>query len=126
MPRWRWRYQKTCSWCILISIGTENREFVHLRPCFQKRIISFFLLLCLNCSTPFELHDDNYVLKAMKFAEKSRNDGTSQNIPTDGGESSSMATTYQTHPSGSSISSRPPNSSPLPGILKARVKHEQH
>ncbi|XP_047950252.1 transcription factor-like protein DPB isoform X1 [Salvia hispanica] len=80
-------------------------------------------------STPFELHDDNYVLKAMKFAEKSRNDGTAQNIPSDGGESCSMVTSYRTqgpHPSGSSISSRPPNSSPLPGILKARVKHEQH
>lgn len=80
-------------------------------------------------STPFELHDDNYVLKAMKFSEKTRTDGSAQSILTDGGESSSMPNTYQpqaSHPSGSNIVSRPPNSSPLPGILKARVKHEQH
>ncbi|KAK6151340.1 hypothetical protein DH2020_013975 [Rehmannia glutinosa] len=79
-------------------------------------------------STPFELHDDNYVLKAMKFGEKSQINGAAQNISTDGGESSSMANTYQSqipHPSRSNISGRPPNSPPLPGILKARVKHEQ-
>ncbi|KAK4404764.1 Transcription factor-like protein DPB [Sesamum angolense] len=81
-------------------------------------------------STPFELHDDNYVLKAMKFCEKPQVDGagTSHNLPTmDGGESSSMANAYQPqipHPSRPNVSGRPPTSPPLPGILKARVKHE--
>ncbi|KAL0404815.1 UNVERIFIED_CONTAM: Transcription factor-like protein DPB [Sesamum radiatum] len=81
-------------------------------------------------STPFELHDDNYVLKAMKFCEKPQVDGagTSQHLPTtDGGESSSMANAYQPqipHPSRPTVSGRPPTSPPLPGILKARVKHE--
>ncbi|KAI3444333.1 hypothetical protein Pfo_000998 [Paulownia fortunei] len=78
-------------------------------------------------STPFELHDDNYVLKAMKFCEKTQVDGVAQNIHMDGGESSSMANVYQPqipHPSRSNISGRPPTSPPLPGILKARVKHE--
>ncbi|PIN10201.1 E2F-like protein [Handroanthus impetiginosus] len=78
-------------------------------------------------STPFELHDDNYVLKAMKFCGKTQVDGAMQNIPADGGESSSMADVYQPqipHPSRSNILCRTPTSPSLPGILKARVKHE--
>ncbi|CAA0829834.1 Transcription factor-like protein DPB [Striga hermonthica] len=66
-------------------------------------------------STPFELHDDNYVLKAMKFGIKNP-----QNIPSRRGESSSMANMYQFQ---ASHFSRP--SLTLPAILKARVKHEQ-
>ncbi|XP_050226569.1 transcription factor-like protein DPB isoform X2 [Mercurialis annua] len=41
-------------------------------------------------STPFELHDDNYVLKAMKSRERRESDGAAPNITTDGGEASSM------------------------------------
>ncbi|KAL3841164.1 hypothetical protein ACJIZ3_025755 [Penstemon smallii] len=64
-------------------------------------------------STPFELHDDNYVLKAMNFS------GIPQNmLLTNGGESSSMPNML----SRSNISGMPP----VPGILKARVKHEHH
>ncbi|XP_022882714.1 transcription factor-like protein DPB isoform X1 [Olea europaea var. sylvestris] len=74
-------------------------------------------------STPFEIHDDNYVLKAMKFCEKQRGDGTDR-IPANGGESSSMANLYQPHPSRSNIPGMTPTSPPLPGILKARVKYE--
>ncbi|KAL8460053.1 hypothetical protein ACS0TY_031825 [Phlomoides rotata] len=78
-------------------------------------------------STPFELHDDNYVLKAMKFCGKRQIEGGPQSIPTNRGESSSMPNSYHPqlhHPPGSNILGRPSNSSPLPGILKARVKHE--
>ncbi|XP_073033675.1 transcription factor-like protein DPB [Primulina eburnea] len=67
-------------------------------------------------STPFELHDDYYILKAMKFCEK----------PSDGGESSHVPN-YQPqipHPSTSNIPAIPPASPSLPGILKARVKNE--
>ncbi|CAJ1926531.1 unnamed protein product [Sphenostylis stenocarpa] len=76
-------------------------------------------------STPFELHDDNYVLKAMKFCERSQNDNTPDN-PTDGGEGSSMSSLYhaQVPTSASNLPTRPPSSPPLPGILKARVKNE--
>ncbi|KAL8489339.1 hypothetical protein ACS0TY_024810 [Phlomoides rotata] len=75
-------------------------------------------------STPFELHDDNYVLKAMKLSSKTRADGEIQRI-TDGGESSSLPNAYHPHiPHPSNTSGRPPTSPPLPGILKARVKHE--
>ncbi|KAJ1415113.1 hypothetical protein SESBI_18302 [Sesbania bispinosa] len=76
-------------------------------------------------STPFELHDDNYVLKAMKFCERPQSDNMTHN-PTDGGEGSSMSGLYQPQvpPSGSNMSVRPPTSPPLPGILKARVKQE--
>ncbi|KAL5182021.1 Transcription factor-like protein DPB [Glycine soja] len=72
-------------------------------------------------STPFELHDDNYVLKAMKLCEGSHNDNTTDN-PTDGGEGSSIYAQVPT--SVSNPPNRPPSSPPLPGILKARVKNE--
>ncbi|KAL4341236.1 hypothetical protein GQ457_08G019130 [Hibiscus cannabinus] len=45
-------------------------------------------------STPFELHDDNYVLKAMKFCERPQDDETAHNISADG-EGSSMSAMYQ-------------------------------
>lgn len=83
------------------------------------------VIICPKCSTPFELHDDNYVLKAMKLCGKRQIGDGPEN---DRGESSSMPNSYQLQlphrPSGSNILGRPPNSSPLPGILKARVKHE--
>ncbi|KAL5740842.1 hypothetical protein ACOSQ2_030022 [Xanthoceras sorbifolium] len=78
-------------------------------------------------STPFELHDDNYVLKAMKFCERPQSDDMVQSIPADGGEGSSMSGMYQQQilpPPRSNTTSRPPTSPPVPGILKARVKHE--
>ncbi|XP_004307868.1 PREDICTED: transcription factor-like protein DPB-like [Fragaria vesca subsp. vesca] len=74
-------------------------------------------------STPFELHDDNYVLKAMKFCDRPQAD--------DGGEGSSMSAMYQQHippqiplPPMVNTPLRTPTSPPLPGIIKARVKHE--
>ncbi|KAE9452874.1 hypothetical protein C3L33_15229, partial [Rhododendron williamsianum] len=36
-------------------------------------------------STPFELHDDNYVLKAMKFCERPQGDAAAPNSSADGG-----------------------------------------
>ncbi|KAK8649460.1 hypothetical protein V6N13_130189 [Hibiscus sabdariffa] len=77
-------------------------------------------------STPFELHDDNYVLKAMKFCERPKSDETAHNFSV-GGDSSSMSAMYQQQilpPPRTSTPGRPPASPPLPGILKARVKHE--
>lgn len=85
----------------------------------------------VNSSTPFELHDDNYVLKAMKFCGRQNDDVVAaQNVAAaDGGEgsSSSMANMFQhqiPHPSAPNTSARIPTSPPVPGILKARVKHE--
>ncbi|XP_015089310.1 transcription factor-like protein DPB isoform X1 [Solanum pennellii] len=80
-------------------------------------------------STPFELHDDNYILKAMNFCGRSNDGSVPQNVSADGGEgpSSSMASMFQHHipnPSAPNSSGRLPTSPPLPGILKARVKHE--
>ncbi|KAG9157473.1 hypothetical protein Leryth_010312 [Lithospermum erythrorhizon] len=79
-------------------------------------------------STPFELHDDNYVLKAMKLCERPQSDTVVQDLPADGGESSVIPSMLPpqipSHPSCSSVPSRPNTSPPLPGILKARVKHE--
>ncbi|GER25782.1 transcription factor DP [Striga asiatica] len=80
-------------------------------------------------STPFELHDDNYVLKAMNFGKKTPANSTEQNMLNDGGESSSMANMYTqpqqiSHPQRTNLSGRAATSPPLPGILKARVKNE--
>ncbi|XP_061357338.1 transcription factor-like protein DPB isoform X3 [Gastrolobium bilobum] len=70
-------------------------------------------------STPFELHYDNYVLKAMKFCERPESDNITNNI-TSGGEGSSMPGLYQSQvpPPVSNGPVRPPTSPPLPGILK--------
>ncbi|KAK9195478.1 hypothetical protein WN943_003600 [Citrus x changshan-huyou] len=79
-------------------------------------------------STPFKLHDDNSVLKAMKFCERQQSDDMAQSFPADDGEGSSMAGVYQPPqllpPPRANNSNRPPTSPPVPGILKARVKHE--
>ncbi|CAK9176105.1 unnamed protein product [Ilex paraguariensis] len=78
-------------------------------------------------STPFELHDDNYVLKAMKFCERPQGDDMAHNFSADGGEGSSMPDIFHPEipiPSISSIPVSTPTSPPLPGIIKARVKHE--
>nr|XP_043612774.1 transcription factor-like protein DPB [Erigeron canadensis] len=69
-------------------------------------------------STPFELHDDNYVLKAMKLSDGSND------IPREGGVGSSMSAMIQPASFPPPRSTRPPPSPPLPGILKGRVKSE--
>ncbi|KAK4833819.1 hypothetical protein QYF36_011889 [Acer negundo] len=72
-------------------------------------------------STPFELHDDNYVMKAMKFCDRPQSDDMVQNFPADGGEGSSMPGMYQQQILPSSrpnTSSRPPTSPPVPGEYK--------
>lgn len=104
-----------------------------------QKITSFLSLLLLppfsvsslyQCSTPFELYDDNYILKAMKFCERREGNDLAHNFPVDRGESSSIPSTFQpqiTSPSKLSIQlSRTPTSPPLPGIIKARVKRENH
>ncbi|KAL4189929.1 hypothetical protein AMTRI_Chr08g209510 [Amborella trichopoda] len=88
-------------------------------------------------STPFELHDDAYVLKAMRFCEGGQqqqhgNASVSQESVrvSEGAESSSMLHHGFTHhhhsmPQTSSYG-RPSTSHPVPGILKGRVKHEHN
>lgn len=88
-------------------------------------------------STPFELHDDNYVLKAMKLGKTPQD--ANHNCTATGGESSSFQAmslsqsqsqsqpqpeTHIDYSSRSSAAGRPPTSPPLPGILKARTKYE--
>ncbi|KAK1313831.1 Transcription factor-like protein DPB [Acorus calamus] len=77
-------------------------------------------------STPFELHDDSYVLKAMRFCERPDGGECSHEPASNGGESSSMHETYQhqiQHPT-RLVTGKPPSSPSIPGILKARVKNE--
>ncbi|XP_051138816.1 transcription factor-like protein DPB [Andrographis paniculata] len=79
-------------------------------------------------STPFELHDDNYVLKAMNSRGKTQvSDESAQNIPTNGGEGSSMSNVHLpqlSRPVRPNTSGMLPASPPLPGIIKARIKNE--
>ncbi|KAJ9554830.1 hypothetical protein OSB04_009444 [Centaurea solstitialis] len=78
-------------------------------------------------STPFELHDDNYVLKAMKFCDGSNNNN---NVCREGGGAGSSMFEGRVPlppaqpPRATMAHGRPPPSPPLPGILKGRVKHE--
>ncbi|XP_072955190.1 transcription factor-like protein DPB [Typha angustifolia] len=77
-------------------------------------------------STPFELHDDSYVLKAMRFCEREENDGTHE-PSSNGGECSSTMNMYQHHipqPTRPNTTGKLPTSPPIPGILKGRIKHE--
>ncbi|ERN10481.1 hypothetical protein AMTRI_Chr07g28220 [Amborella trichopoda] len=83
-------------------------------------------------STPFELHDDTYVLKAMRFCETQHGDAAQEATRvSNGGESSSMHhhgiyPHLMPQPSRPSASGRLITLPPVPGILKGRVKHEHH
>nr|XP_010943404.1 transcription factor-like protein DPB [Elaeis guineensis] len=77
-------------------------------------------------STPFELHDDAFVLKAMRFREREHNNSALE-PSSNGGECPSTLGMYQHHvqqPSRPNSTNKLPSSPPIPGILKARVKHE--
>nr|XP_010918667.1 LOW QUALITY PROTEIN: transcription factor-like protein DPB [Elaeis guineensis] len=77
-------------------------------------------------STPFELHDDSFVLKEMRFCERAQKDGA-HDSSSNGGESSSTLSMYQHHvhqPVRPNSTHKLPTSPPIPGILKARVKQE--
>lgn len=95
-------------------------------------------------STPFELHDDAYVLKAMRFNNVPNNmheGGDGQGIiKSEYVEEENMDTQYPPHMQYASpcrnstaqyqqlgcLPGKYSNSLPLPGILKARVKQEYH
>lgn len=77
-------------------------------------------------STPFELHDDNYVLKAMKLCDRERVEGCST-VPSTATATATATAYHPTQVLPRSMTSTPvrnPASSPVPGILKARVKNE--
>lgn len=76
-------------------------------------------------STPFELQDDSFVLKAMGLSGKQETEGT-QTPVANGGECSSTPNNcwHQSPQPPMPRGVRLPNSSPIPGILKGRVKHE--
>ncbi|KAG6500020.1 transcription factor-like protein DPB [Zingiber officinale] len=77
-------------------------------------------------STPFELHDDSYVVKAMGLCKREKSDG-SLTPCSNGGDGSSLMNASQNHTSPSSRANsmaRVLASPPKPGILKSRVKNE--
>ncbi|KAM0904800.1 hypothetical protein ACQ4PT_017792 [Festuca glaucescens] len=78
-------------------------------------------------STPFELHDDSYVIKALNSSGKEQNHVTPE-PRSNGCEGSSMPNIYRNHVQQSAMANngttRLPSSPPVPGILKGRVKHE--
>uniref|UniRef100_A0A0D9XK27 E2F/DP family winged-helix DNA-binding domain-containing protein n=1 Tax=Leersia perrieri TaxID=77586 RepID=A0A0D9XK27_9ORYZ len=74
-------------------------------------------------STPFELHDDSFVLKALGFSGKESNGAEA--AVANGGECSSTPNIYHQSPQIARPNGvRLPTSPPIPGILKGRVKHE--
>ncbi|KAJ6778299.1 TRANSCRIPTION FACTOR DP [Salix koriyanagi] len=82
-------------------------------------------------STPFELHDDNYVLKAMKFCERPQSNIMAPNPAAGGGggggEGASMSSMYQPQTRSSPMTNnpvRPPTSPPLPGIIKVHTNNK--
>uniref|UniRef100_A0ACD5WDZ9 Uncharacterized protein n=1 Tax=Avena sativa TaxID=4498 RepID=A0ACD5WDZ9_AVESA len=78
-------------------------------------------------TTPFELHDDSYVIKALNSSGKEQN-GVTPEPRSNGCEGSSMQNIYrhqvQQSARASNGTARLPSSPPVPGILKGRVKHE--
>ncbi|ONK57016.1 uncharacterized protein A4U43_C10F15690 [Asparagus officinalis] len=79
-------------------------------------------------STPFELHDDSYVLKAMRFCDKEQNNGV-QDPTSNLGESSSIQCMFPSQtpqPTRPSSLGKVPSSPPIPGILKARGSKHEH
>ncbi|KAL6643182.1 hypothetical protein ACP70R_021363 [Stipagrostis hirtigluma subsp. patula] len=80
-------------------------------------------------STPFELQDDSFVLKAMGLSGKEETDGAQAPVA-NGGQCSSMPTkvcpqSHQSPQPSRPREVRPASSAPIPGILKGRVKHER-
>ncbi|CAI0469196.1 unnamed protein product [Linum tenue] len=80
-------------------------------------------------STPFELHDDNYVLKAMKLSERPRDtDSPTPNMIISIDEERSRMFQQQQQLLPAAITTTPvrpaPTSPPIPGIIKSRAKHE--
>uniref|UniRef100_A0A0E0QZL8 Transcription factor-like protein DPB n=3 Tax=Oryza TaxID=4527 RepID=A0A0E0QZL8_ORYRU len=73
-------------------------------------------------STPFELHDDSFVLKALGFSGKEPDD--TQARVGNGGECSTTPIYHQSPQVARPNGVRLPTSPPIPGILKGRVKHE--
>ncbi|KAK4743237.1 hypothetical protein SAY87_001238 [Trapa incisa] len=80
-------------------------------------------------STPFELHDDNYILKEMKLSQRPNNSENATHSLSINEIQDCLPTAHQAQipaPNGSILNTpvRCPTSPPVPGILKARVKHE--
>lgn len=101
-------------------------SFNNFKTCPTFSDLLTWLFIISKCSTPFELHDDSYVLKAMGLCERGQHDGAPE-PSSNGGDCSSMSGMYQHHTSQGSMSSsmgKMITSPPKPGILKARVKNE--
>lgn len=77
-------------------------------------------------STPFELHDDAYILKAMRFCE--REPGENPEDPLISGAQSNACLPHDHTAAASSMTNdihKLPGSPPIPGILKGRSRHDR-
>lgn len=110
--------------------------------CCQSFLTELIQTFPFLCSTPFELHDDAYVLKAMSLQEHQGGDSVEILGDTDFDDNGVGGNTEDEHPSSiSGLFQHAPHSTspyygfapgagksgqwpPVPGILKARVKHE--
>nr|XP_043610729.1 transcription factor-like protein DPB isoform X2 [Erigeron canadensis] len=77
-------------------------------------------------STPFELHDDNYVLKAMKLSGQPEFDDMTIDVsdqPKEEVIANDTSPMFWTPSKPTVQSGKPSSSPPVPGILKPRAKH---
>lgn len=113
-------------WAALIKLKSFFFYYIFLISNISLLYPVLNLCWTLNYSTPFELHDDSYVLKAMRFCEREPNDGARE-PSSNGGECSSTVGMHQNQipqTTRSNLTGKLPASPPIPGILKGRVKHE--
>ena len=126
---------------------SEDKFFHKTMVMFFDHVLKIFILQLIEkfrvvCSTPFELHDDAFVLKAMSLQEQQGGDSVEILGDTDFDDNGVAGNMEDERPSLiSGLFQHAPHSSspyygfapgagksgqwpPVPGILKARVKHE--
>ncbi|RWR91580.1 transcription factor-like protein DPB [Cinnamomum micranthum f. kanehirae] len=122
----RHRLEKKAAYLQELEDQVSKTWYNGMSSCMAQEMLLLgeWLYLLFWFSTPFELHDDAYVLKSMRLCGRQNEEGTHDPI-VERVESSSMLSVYQHHiPRASAIRGQPA-SPPIPGILKARIKHEQ-
>lgn len=130
MPRWRLKYQKICSLCILISIGIllvacyPSKEVI-LRDFFTATNLFLFMAAhLLNCMMTITFSRQWSYVKTQQVTRWLK---TSLQMMVAKGWAFPVCihlNSQLTNSSRSIFSGMPPTLAPLPGILKSRVKHK--
>ncbi|KAF3774217.1 Transcription factor-like protein [Nymphaea thermarum] len=115
------RQSRSIPWLALPFLLVQTRKHAHV----EVEISGDTQLVHVDFNgTPFELHDDAHVLKAMGLCGTPSKD-TAHEVATANG--SNMLGVFQhasPPPSRSNAAGAPSSTPPIPGILKVRAKHE--